>query len=569
MKKPLEGLLQHALQEAKKAGALKFDSLPPLSLEVPKDSQLGDLACTVALGLAREERRPPRQIAETIAAHIHDPDGLLAHTEIAGPGYLNFRFSSRYWQRCLEDIFAAGYARPNLGRGKRILVEFVSTNPTGPLHVGHGRGAVIGDTVARLLAAVHYDVVREYYVNDAGKQIDTLGRSALARLLQSYGENVDFPEDGYPGDYLVELVEKQRDALTREIARQVGRPEPAESAAVALLRDAGDTAASVSGSMTAGWLLDRIKEDMGGLAVCVESFVSELELGQRGIVKQAIESLEKRRLLYERDGACWFRSASFGDEKDRVVRRSNGELTYFAGDIGYHHEKLERGFDELINVWGADHHGYVKRVEAAIEALGGDPKRLRVILVQIVRLTRGGEPVRMGKRSGEFVTMQEVLDEVGADATRFFFLMRKADSHLDFDLDLAKKQSAENPVFYVQYAHARICSLFRQAEATGLVLSDGAESAIGHLSSEEEQEVLRLLARFPDVVEEAARELEPHRIVFHLIELAGGFHRFYNRHRVVGVELEVARARLYLAAATQKVLQIGLELMGVSAPESM
>jgi len=569
MKKRLEGLLQHALEKATKGGALKSISLPPLFFEVPRDPQFGDLASTVALGLAREERRAPRAIAETIVAHIEDPDGILSATEIAGPGYLNFRFSPRFWRECLVETERPEYGKAALGGGRRVLVEFVSTNPTGPLHVGHGRGAVIGDTVARLLEAGGYDVLREYYVNDAGKQIATLGRSTLARLRQVFGDDVDLPEDGYPGEYLLDFAAQQRDELVRDIAAALNRRPPAAGQEAAFLREVGESAVAVCGDRAAGWLLEVIKSDMLALGVHVESFVSERALADQGVVATAVEALERRDLIYEDEGARWFRSTRFGDEKDRVVLRSNGEPTYFSGDIGYHQHKLQRGFDELINVWGADHHGYVKRVEAAIEALGSDPQRLHVILVQMVRLTRGGEPIKMGKRTGEFVTMREVVDEVGADATRFFFLMRKGDSHLDFDLDLAKKQSAENPVFYVQYAHARICSLFRQAESEGLHVPAAVEAALERLDSAEEQEVIRLLVRFPDVVEDATRELEPHRVVFHLIELAGSFHRFYNRHRVVGVEPELSGARLYLAGATRRVLQNGLSLVGVSAPESM
>jgi arginyl-tRNA synthetase len=569
MKKPVEGLLQQALERAAKGGALKTQSLPPLLFEVPRDSQYGDLASTVAMTLAREERKAPRVIAETIVAHIEDPDGILAGIEIAGPGYLNFRFSSRFWQQCLAEVEKPGYGLPDLGGGRRVLVEFVSTNPTGPLHVGHGRGAVIGDTVSRLLASSGHAVTREYYVNDAGKQIDTLGRSAFARLLQSYGRDMPIPEDGYPGEYLADVVGSHRDELVAAVASAVATAAPpAEEMPDFLLRHEA-AALEVCGLATAGWLLEVIKQDMGSLGVEVESFVSERALYGEGLVRDALAALEERGLLYDEDGARWFRSTRFGDEKDRVVQRSNGELTYFAGDVGYHRQKLARGYDELIDVWGADHHGYVQRVKAAVEALGYDPQRLHVILVQLVRLTRGGEPVRMGKRTGEFVTMREVVEEVGRDAARFFFLMRKADSHLDFDLELAKKQSAENPVFYVQYAHARISSLFRSAQAEGFEVPSAAEAGLAALDSAEEQEVTVLLTRFPDIVEEAVRELEPHRIVFHLIELAAAFHRFYNRHRVIGAPAEKTRARLYLAKATQLVLRKGLGLLGVNAPETM
>ncbi len=569
MKKRLEGLLQQALTKATEGGGLKLKTLPPLFFEIPKDPAFGDLASTVALNLAREERKSPRAIAETIVAHIEDPEGILADCQIAGPGYLNFRFSNRFWAQCLAEVEDAGFGTVALGEGQRVLVEFVSTNPTGPLHVGHGRGAVIGDVVARMLAAAGYGVVREYYVNDAGNQMETLGRSTLARLLQVCGRETPIPEDGYPGEYLLDLATHHRDALIAAVARAVGTnpPPPAEFPAFANAHE--NVAVAACGELAGRLLLDIIKDDLGSLGVEMDTWVSEKRLRAEGVVESALKTLADRGLLYDAEGARWFRSTAFTDEKDRVVRRSDGQLTYFASDIGYHRQKLERGFAQLINVWGADHHGHIKRVEAAIAALGYDDHRLRVILVQIVRLTRGGEPVRMGKRTGEFVTMREVVDEVGADAARFSFLMRKGDSHLEFDLDLAKKQSAENPVFYVQYAHARICSLFRQAQGEGVRVPAAREAALELLATTEEQEVIKLVARFADVVEEATRELEPHRLVFFLIELAAAFHRSYNRHRVLGVDAELTRARLHLAWAVQRVLRIGLGLLGVEAPESM
>jgi arginyl-tRNA synthetase len=577
MKRRLEGLLQHALNRAKKGGALKLESLPPLLFEVPRDQSFGDLASTVALGLARAERQPPRAIAEAIVANIEDPDGLLAGVEIAGPGYLNFRFSPRFWQECLAEVERPGYGLPALGAGQRVLVEFVSVNPTGPLHVGHGRGAVLGDAVARLLDAAGYDVTREYYVNDAGKQMATLAASAWARLLEAWGEpSAQLPEDGYPGAYLLELMTARKSDLQCELATTFGYPDLARGddkvpALVATLSARGqvEAAATLCGRRAAEWLLEQIKGDMHRIGVEMDSFVYESALHADGIVAAALQTLDARGHLFEQDGAKWFRSTAFRDDKDRVVHRSNGEPTYFAADIGYHMQKLQRGFDQLINVWGADHHGHVLRVAAAIEALGGDAARLKVLLVQIVRLTRGGEPVRMGKRTGEFVTLGEVVDEVGCDATRFFFLMRKGDSQLEFDLDLAVKQSSENPVFYVQYAHARICTLFKKAAAEGLAVPDAASAPLDRLGEPEEQDVVKLLAQFPDVVEDAARELEPHRVVFHLIELAGAFHRTYNRHRIIGVDPPLSAARLYLARAVQRVLQTGLGLLGVRAPDSM
>ncbi len=569
MRRRLEGLLQHALQSARSGGALKSESLPPLILEIPRDPSFGDLASTVALGLARSERRPPQVIAEAIRSHIDDPQGLLAGVEIAGAGYLNFRFSANFWRHCLIDLERDDCGIGTPGAGRRILVEYVSANPTGPLHVGHGRGAVLGDAVARLLRETGYDVTREYYINDAGKQVATLASSALVRLRQAWGDDVALPEDGYPGDYLRDLMAAQRDTLTAEITAAVGSARPPAGEEGRFLAAHAEIAVAHCGRRAAALLLELIKDDLNALAVEMDNYVSEQALRDAGVVEQALQALERGGWIYEAEGARWFRSSHFGDEKDRVIERSNGELTYFAADVGYHQQKLQRGFDELIDVWGADHHGYVSRVAAAIEALGMSRERFAVLLVQLVRLTRGGEPVRMGKRSGEFVTLREVIDEVGRDATRFFFLMRKGDSQLEFDLDLAVKQSSENPVFYVQYAHARICSLFRQAAEAGLAMPAGEVAAVHRLDSGEEQALVKALACFSDTVEEAAAEREPHRMVFYLIDLAGCFHRFYNRHRVIGEDAELNAARLYLVGATRRVLQRGLSLVGVAAPESM
>jgi len=569
MRRRLEGLLQHALESARSGGALKSESLPPLIFEIPRDPSFGDLASTVALGLARTERRAPQAIAEAIRAHIDDPDGLLSGVEIAGAGYLNFRFSPIFWRRCLIDLERDDCGLGTTGAGRRVLIEYVSANPTGPLHVGHGRGAVLGDAVARLLTVAGYAVTREYYINDAGNQIDTLARSALARLRQAWGEDVAVPEDGYPGDYLRDLMIEHRDSVSAEIAAAIGAALPPAEQVGRFLADHAELAAAVCGRRAAALLLEQIKADLRALAVEMDSYVSEQALRDAGVVENALGALEQGGFLYEAEGARWFRSSHFGDEKDRVIARSNGELTYFAADVGYHRQKLQRGFDELIDVWGADHHGYVGRVAAAIEALGMSRDRFSVLLVQLVRLTRGGEPVRMGKRSGEFVTLREVMDEVGPDATRFFFLMRKGDSQLEFDLALAVKQSSENPVFYVQYAHARICSLFRQASEAGLAVPAGEAAALHRLDSVEEQSLIKALACFPDTVEEAAAEREPHRVVFYLIDLAGCFHRFYNRHRVIGDDEELNAARLYLVGVTRRVLQRGLALVGVAAPESM
>jgi arginyl-tRNA synthetase len=550
MKRHLEALLRQALSETIAAGQLAVSEVPAFSIEVPSDPQFGDLASNVALVLAKRAGRPPRVLAETILKHVRDPEGWLASTEIAGPGFINFRFAFPFWQMILREALAAGaaYGRSTTGGGRRVQVEFVSANPTGPLHVGHGRGAVIGDATARLLEAAGYAVEREYYVNDAGRQMDVLGRSTLARYRELCGEAASLPEDGYPGEYLIDVATRLRvevgDAL-------LAAPEVE---ALARCRDFAGTV-----------LLEEIKQDLERFGVRFDCFVSERALHAEGAFAAALEALPAE-LLYREDGALFFRTTRFGDEKDRAVVRGNGEPTYFGGDVAHYRATLARGFTQLVNVLGADHHGYTGRLRAIVAAFGSSPDMLRVLLVQLVNLTRGGEPVRMGKRAGEFVTLREVMDEVGRDAARFFFLLRKADSQLEFDLALAKQQSTENPVFYAQYAHARIASVLRQAGESGVTIEPSPDlSALG----EPEVEPLRVLAMYPDVVETAARDLEPHRIVFYVLELAGAFHRYYNRQRILTDDRRLTQARLALVRAVQQTLRSALDLAGVAAPERM
>ena len=550
MKRHLEALLREALTAAVGAGELRVDVPERIHLDEPSDPAFGDLASNVAMTLAREAGKSPRVIAQSILGRLRDPTGLLAGTEIAGPGFINLRASLACWRALLADVLAAGdaYGRSALGAGRRVQVEFVSANPTGPLHVGHGRGAVIGDVVARLLAVAGFTVEREYYVNDFGRQMEILGRSTWVRYRQLQGEDVALDEGAYPGEYVI------------DVARALAAEHAATLAAL------GEADAIVFCARFAERvLLARIQDDLVRFGVRFDHFVSERDLHERGVLARALEVVPTH-LLYQEGDALMFRTTEFGDEKDRAVRRSTGVPTYFAGDIAHYHEIVAKRFDQLINVLGADHHGYVTRLRAALGALGGDPESLRVLLVQLVNLTRGGQPVRMGKRAGEFVTLSEVLDEVGADAARFFFLLRKADSQLEFDLELAKKQSADNPVFYVQYAYARIASVFRQAAASGL---DGGGLPDLTPIGEGELEVLRALARYPDVVETAARHLEPHRVVFYLQELAGAFHRYYNQHRILTDDAAVAAARLALVRAVRLVLRSALELVGVTTPERM
>jgi arginyl-tRNA synthetase len=554
MKKPLEDVLRDACERAIKGGELVTTTLPPLFLSVPKEAEHGDLASNVAMMLARGEGKSPRVVAETIVRHITDPEKILAAVTIAGPGFINFRFAPSYWWGLLRECERVGdaYGRSTVGKGKHVQVEFVSANPTGPLHVGHARGAVTGDALARLLVATGHDVHREYYVNDAGNQMEMLGASTYARYAELCGREVAFPEDGYQGDYVREVAA----AIREREGERWADVDPI--VARAHMRDQAGAA-----------LLDAIRDDVAMLNIAFDDYVSERKLRDDGMVDATLAELTARGVVYEADGARWFRSTDFGDDKDRPLVKSGGEFTYFAADIAYHRDKLARGFDRIIDVWGADHHGHVPRMKAALTALGLDASCLEVVLVQVVSLTRAGVPVRMGKRSGSFVTLREVVEEVGADATRFFLLMRKSDAQLDFDLDLAKQRTAENPVFYVQYGHARVSSIFRQAAVLGLDRAAIAGADVRRLVDPDELALMRSLASFPETVEHAGLEREPHRVVFYLMELAGDFHRYYNRNRILGEDRELAQARLLLAANVQKVIRVGLEMLGISAPDTM
>jgi arginyl-tRNA synthetase len=560
MRSHLKELLTQAIEKTAKGGELNSTELPPLLLEPPKQREFGDLATNVAMLWAPRVKKSPRVIAETILKNLEDPENILARKEIAGPGFLNFTFSSEFYYQRLRELAEGKEVNLDIGRGRKVQVELASVNPTGPLHVGHGRVAVIADVLARLHEAVGFKVEREYYVNDAGRQMENLGLSIYARYRELFGERIDFPEDGYPGDYVKEIA--------AEIKQQSGDQylKVTKDEAVGFFRKYGSDS-----------LLETIRNQLGEFGIRVDRFFSEeKELRQappdgRSDVVLSMDLLRERGLLYIQDGAEWFRSTRFGDDKDRTVVKSDGELTYFASDIAYHHNKFERHFDKLINVWGADHHGYVPRLKAAIRGLGYDPNVLQVVLVQMVQLTRGGEPVRMGKRTGEFVSLEEVLQEVGRDAARFFFLMRKSDSHLDFDLDLAKRQSSDNPVFYVQYAHARVASIFEQARRSGLegIVPGERPVQLERLELGEEMELIRKMVQFNDVLEDSVRELEPHRMVFYLLDLAGEFHRYYNRFRVLSDDKGLSEARLFLVENVQKTIRRGLEILGVAAPMKM
>ncbi len=554
MKDALRDLISQALEKACADGVLSLERVPVAHLEVPRDPTHGDLASNIAMSLAKPAKMAPRAIAEVICERLDRSTDLLRDVEIAGPGFINFSFSDDAWRGRLLEIISAGddFGSSRVGEGRRVQVEFVSANPTGPLHIGHGRGAVVGDALARVLAASGYDVDREYYVNDAGRQMEMLGQSVYARYLELCGRASEFPDEGYPGDYVIDVAKALRE---RDGDKWADAPEG----------EAVDAARSFGGDL----LLERIRVDLAEFGIEFDCFTSEKALREDGTVSAATEELKKTQHLYEHEGALWFRSTGFGDDKDRTVVKSNGDLTYFASDIAYHRSKFTRGYDEIIDVWGADHHGYVKRVGAALEALGLDSKRFRVLLVQIVNLTRDGEPVRMGKRTGEFVELRQVVDEVGPDLARFFFLMRKADAQLEFDLELARRQTAENPVFYVQYAHTRIAGIFRQAEAKGVVLLEPSLGVAAALGNEDEIALIRTLNEFPEVVEGAAAAYEPHRVVFYVQRLAGEFHRFYTRHKCVTDDADLTAGRLLLVQAVKQVIGRALRLVGVSAPDRM
>ena len=553
LKKTLRDLIINAIEAARASGELSFDALPAFEVDAPKQADHGDLATNLALVLAKQARMPPRKVAEILVSRVAAPTGMLQKIEIAGPGFINFFIDDTFWYRVLPEIHDLGpaYGDSDLGAGQKVQVEFVSANPTGPLHIGHGRGAALGDALANLLRATGHQVVREYYINDVGNQILTLGKSLYFRLRELRGEVIEFPEDGYQGGYMKELAGNY---LAQ--GKAVPPAPPHEDDLLELGRYAGDA------------ILEDIKKDLNDFGVHFDNWFSETELFRQGLVDQSIRLLKENRFLYEKDGALWFKATEFGDEKDRVVQRSNEAFTYFASDIAYHLYKFQQDYNLVVDIWGADHHGYVPRLQAAAQALGLKG-RLQVILVQLVSLLRQGEPVAMTTRGGTFVTLREVLDEVGKDAARFIFLTRRPDAQLEFDLELAKQQSSENPVYYVQYAHARLASVFRQAAAQGIPLGAPDLSHLPRLSLAEELSLLKLLAGYPELVEAAARNLEPHRLTYFLTELASQLHSYYYKHRFINEDGELTRARLDLVAAVKTVLAHGLQILGVAAPETM
>lgn len=549
----LHSMVIEALEKAKSRDLIKFDQIPEFLIEVPREKEHGDFACNVALLMARQARQAPRAIAEVLVELMETSERPVEKVEIAGAGFINF-FLDRSW---LYEIPLMVYKSKdkygfNEKKAKKVQVEFVSANPTGNLHMGNARGGAIGDTLANILERAGYEVEREFYINDAGNQIEIFTDSMEARYLQLTGHDVQFPENGYAGRDLIDTV---RNIIARygEGLYDLPREERRQIIVDFALEEK----------------IDYIQKTLASFGISYDLWFSEKSLHEYGKIMAVFNELRDKGYIYESEGAWWFKSTTFGDEKDEVVLRANGMPTYFMADIAYHQNKFERGFDWVINVWGADHHGHVARMKGAIEALGYDPARLDILLMQLVRLYRGGNIVRMSKRTGTTVSLDELIEDVGKDAARFFFVMRSPDSHLDFDLELARQKSQENPVYYVQYAHARICSIFRQARAEGITMVEINEIDISCLKEEEELAILRKIADFPEEISIAARTLAPHRIARYVLDLAALFHSFYNHHRVLNDNRALQDARLLLMEITRITIHNALDVLGVTAPEQM
>ena len=587
MKHEIKTLLTQAISSLKTSGVLPVDLEANIQITHSKDKSHGDFASNIALMLAKPAAKNPRELAQLLLAAIPENNAIVK-VDIAGPGFINFFISQDSSLSIIDDILKQKdtYGLSNIGAGKKVQLEFVSANPTGPLHVGHGRGAAYGATVADLLEAVGFNVQREYYVNDDGRQMDILATSVWLRYLQLCEIDLPFPSNGYKGDYVIELIAKdllaQHDrnlvhpaaAVMDEIPDdepQCGDKEQHIDALIMRCKTLlGDDSYLQVFDLGLNLIINDIREDLAAFGVHYDEWFSERSLAKRGLIKEAIDRLQKANYIYEKAGALWFKSSEFGDEKDRVVIRDNGQHTYFASDIAYHMDKFDRGFDRVIDVWGSDHHGYVPRVKAALSALGNNADKLDVLLVQFAVLYRGGEKVQMSTRSGSFVTLRELRKEVGSDAARFFYVMRKCEQHMDFDLDLAKSQSKDNPIYYIQYAHARICSVFRQLNERKL--QHDAANGIQNLNlliESHESSLLSQLTKYPEIVEKAALNEEPHLLAHYLKDLATDLHKFYDTHKAIIDDSALRDARLNLLVATQHVLKNGLKLLGVSAPESM
>lgn len=557
-KNPLE-LVNERVKEAiadaiVNAGIVAPEEVPDIVLEVPRDKTHGDLATNAAMQLTKIAKRNPRQIAEAIIEHLDTSSASIEKAEIAGPGFINFTLSKNYLYPIISLVAEQGddYGRINIGQGQKVEMEFVSANPTGSLHLGHARGAAVGDALCNVLDYAGYQVTREYYINDAGNQVVNLCKSIETRYLQELGQEAEMPEDGYHGEdikgFAKELVAEKGDTLL----------EMSPSDRAAFFRTYGLNKE-----------LDKIKRDLGLFRVNFDIWFSETSLYENGEVLRSLDELRDRGEVYEQDGATWLQTTKYGDDKDRVLIKNDGTYTYLTPDIAYHSDKYGRGYDKMINIWGADHHGYIPRMKAAMSALGNDPEKLVVLIAQMVSLFQNGEKVKMSKRTGKAVTMEDLMEEVGIDAIRYFFTMRSMDSHLDFDMDLAISTSNENPVFYVQYAHARICSIFRQAEEQGISIPDYAEIDFSKLTAVHEYDLLRKIGELPAEIAVAAEGYAPHRLIRYVYELAAMFHSYYKAERVITEDAAQTVARLALLGAARTTIANVLRLVGVSAPDRM
>lgn len=556
----LKGLLETALKKCKNESKLKLDLIPEIILETPRSVEHGDYATNLALMLAKSEGLKPRDVAQMITDHLpSESKGFLNKVEIAGPGFINFHIVPEAYFNLLNEIVDAGenFGSLDIGKGKKVQVEFVSANPTGPLHVGHGRGAVFGDALASVLKTAGYEVNKEYYLNDAGVQIQTLGKSLFLRMKQQWGDKVEFPQDCYQGEYLVDMA---KELIANDGDKYRKMPD--------------DELINICSRYSAKQILGEIIEDLKACGITHDTYFSETTLHTEKAIDKALALLKKNGKSYESEGALWFKSTDYGDEKDRVLRKGTGDYTYFAADIAYHEEKFRRGFDLVIDIWGADHAGHVPRMKSALAAMGFNPDALQVILIQLVNLIRAGELISMSTRSAQYETFRRLVDEVGKDVCRYFFLMRSHNAQLDFDLELALKDTPENPVYYIQYAHARIVSVFKKAAESGMNL-DTKNVDLSHLGLPEEVHIAKFLFEFPKVIAECATTFEPHKLTYYLLELAKIFQSYYTcakqdaRYKMVTDDSIRTNTKLYLLKATQIVLKRGLEILGISVPEKM
>ncbi|MFC5450438.1 arginine--tRNA ligase [Paenibacillus aestuarii] len=548
-------IVKQAIIEAVMAtGLIEAEQMPEITLEVPRDKAHGDFATNVAMQLTRIAKTNPRQVAEQIIANLQKEKAYIASAEIAGPGFINFKMNKTYLYPLIAEVAKQGdrYGATNIGQGLKVQVEFVSANPTGSLHLGHARGAAVGDALCNLLHLAGYDVSREYYINDAGNQVLNLAKSIEARYLQALGQDAEMPEDGYFGEdikgFAADLAAEKGDSLLSMPAEE----RQAYFRAYGLQKE-----------------LDKIKRDLGRFGVQFDNWFSEMSIYEDNLIPGVLQELRDKGHVYEEEGATWLNTVPLGDDKNRVLIKNDGSFTYLTPDIAYHRNKFQRGFDRLINIWGADHHGYIPRMKAAMTALGFEADRLVVLIAQMVSLFQNGEKVKMSKRTGKAVTMEDLMDEVGVDPIRYFFTMRSMDSHLDFDMDLAVSQSNENPVFYVQYAHARICSIFRQAAEQNIAILPLEQVDLSRLDAEAEFELLRKIGELPEEIAVAAEQYAPHRLIRYVYELASQFHSYYKGHYVITDDMALTQARLALLGALRTTLANVLRAVGVSAPERM